>query len=296
MSPASGRRDRPRHRRRAFLAASLLALSPVAAARGLPADPAAGPPASPASDLPALLVRMDRAASLYRQAALSFSCREAIHSDGGPVLRFEYLYVVGKDGKLRDYRTRVGDSQALEVAPESIPVKHAMLRPYSWVFLFGRDRWTRLRYRVLETGKRLGRDAVLVAFEPVPPILPEINGWTGTAWVEPATGRILHVEAQEAESLETLRLFEAAMAPGEQAPAGGNRFPVMTATTDFGVEKGGMLFPTRATVEIEEHRFPGRGGRSSSTKVVYRILQTYADYRFFGVRAEEKQPRAVRPP
>jgi len=57
-----------------------------------------------------------------------------------------------------------------------------------------------------------------------------------------------------------------------------------------------MFLPTRATVEVEEHRIPGRGGRSSSTKVVYRLLQTYANYRFFGVRAEEKQPGTVRPP
>jgi hypothetical protein len=281
--------------RGALLAAALLALLPAAAARGSPADPALAPPPAPAADLPALLGRMDRAASLYRQAALNFSCRETIHKDGGSNLLYDYLYVVGQDGTLRDYRTRVGDAQAVEVRPESIPVKHAMLRPYSWVFLFGRDRWPRLRYRLLDPGEAPGREAVRVGFEPVPPILPELNDWTGTAWVEPATGRILRVEARKARDLETLGLFEAAMAPGEQPPGGQHRFPVLCVTTEFGVEKNRMLLPTRATVEIEEHRIPGRGGEPSSTKVVYRLLQTYANYRFFGVRAEEKQPGTVRP-
>lgn len=237
----------------------------------------------------------DRAASLYRQAALNFSCRETIHTDGGPVLRFEYLYAVGQDGRLRDYRTRVGDSQAVEVSPQSIPVKHAMVRAYSWVFLFARERWPHVRYRLLQTGRSLGHDAVLVGFDPIPPIRREVNDWTGTAWVEPSTGRIVSVAAKGAEDLEKLRLFEAAMAPGEQAPAP-HRFPVLTATTEFGVEKSGMLLPTKATVEIEEHRLPGGHGRAASTKVTYRVFQTYKNYRFFGVRAEEKQPPAVRPP
>jgi hypothetical protein len=298
VAPACAHRDPFPHARRLLLAASLLALAPAfAIARGSGGDPAPAPvaAAAPGVDLAALLERMDRAASLYRQAALNFSCRETIHTDGGPNLRFDYLYAFGKDGRLRDYRTRVGDSQAVEVSPHTLPVKHAMLRAYSWVFLFERERWPHLRYRILDTARTLGHEAVLVGFEPVPPIRREVNDWTGTVWVEPSTGRIVRVEAKGAEDLETLRLFEASMAPGERPPAP-HRFPVLIATTEFGVEKNGMLLPTKATVEIEEHQIPGRGGRAPSTKTVYRVLQTYANYRFFGVRAEEKQPPAVRPP
>src|SRR6185436_14906649 len=104
--------------------------------------------------------------------------------------------------------------------PQSSPVRHWLMRAYSWVFLFERNRWPHLRYRILETAQEDGRDVVLVGFEPVPPIRPEINEWSGTVWVEPVTGRTVRIEAGKADDLETLRLFEAAMAPGELPPAG----------------------------------------------------------------------------
>jgi len=234
---------------------------------------------------------MDKAASLYREAALKFSCRETIHADEGKVLHYEYLYVIAADGTFHDYRTRVGRS--VEVSPRSIPAKHSLVRAYSWVFLFGRGFWRHVRYRILGTGQAMGRDAVLVGFEPIPPLIKEINDWIGTAWVEPETGRIVRVEAEAADDLETLRAAEAVLAPAGVAR---RRFLVRSVTTEFGVEKNGMRLPSQATVEIEEHLVPGRDGRPSSSRVKARTVQTYKDYRFFGVTAEEKQPPAVSPP
>ena len=267
--------------------AALLALVPPGLLqRNLDAAPASDDAPSPDSDLADLLDRMDRAASLYRQAALKFSCLETLHTDAGKILRYEYLYVTEEDGTFRDYRTKFGDSQANEVSPRSIPVRHSLLRAYSWVFLFGRGFRRHLRYQILGTGQAMGRDTVLVGFEPIPPLLREINDWIGTAWVEPATGRLVRVEAKQAGDVQTFRAAEAALPPPGTAR---RRFPVRNATTEFGIEKNGMLLPTQAIVEIHEHLVPGRNGQPSSSRVTYRTIQTYSDYRFFGVTAEEKR-------
>ena len=275
-----------------LLFASLLALvAPVVPARDAGADPAPAPAPEPGGSLPVLLDRMDRAASLYRQAALKFSCRETLRTDGGKILRYEYLYVIGEDGTFRDYRTRVGDSQALEIGPTLIPVKHALVRAYSWVFLFGREFRRLVRYRLLGSAPSRGRESVLVGFEPIPPTRREINDWSGTAWVEPATGRILRIEAKGADDIAVLRAAEAVLPPGgDGPPVSRRRFLVRSATTEFGVEKNDMLLPSQAIVEIEEHLVPGRSGLPSSSRVIYRTVQHYTNYRFFGVNAEEKHP------
>jgi hypothetical protein len=272
-----------------LLVASLLALVPPGVpAQGAGAGPAPASSPEPGADLSALLDRMDRAASLYRQAALKFSCRETLRTDGGKILRYEYLYVIGEDGTFRDYRTRVGDSQALEIGPTSIPVRHSLVRAYSWVFLFGRDFRRLVRYRLLGSAPSRGRESVLVGFEPIPPTRREINDWSGTAWVEPATGRILRIEAKGADDLAVLRAAEAVPPPAGDGPR--RRFLVRSATTEFGIEKNDMRLPSQAIVEIEEHLVPGRGGLPSSSRVIYRTVQNYTNYRFFGVNAEEKHP------
>ena len=278
--------------------ASLLALAPPGPfprdAKAAPAAEAPSPAPETGVELPVLLDRMDRAASLYRQAALKFSCRETIRTGAGKILRFEYLYVIDDDGMFRDYRTKVGDSQALEVSPTTLPVNHWLSRAYSWVFLFGREFTRIVRYRLLGTGQADDRDTVLVGFEPIPPIRKEFNDWIGTAWVEPETGRIVRVEAKGAYDMETVRAAEAGLPPPGKGPRPDKlRFRVRSATTEFGVEKNEMLLPSEAVVEIEEHTVPGRDGRPSSSRVIYRTVQTYAGYRFFGVSAEEKQPRAT---
>ena len=286
MRPALGSGG-SHHRRVRWLAiASLLALVPEGA---LPRDPDDGPPPPEApfldEGLPDLLDRMDRAASLYRQAALKFSCRETIRPDRGRTLRFDYLYVTAEDGTFLDYRTRIGD--ATEVSPLTIPAKPSLLRAYSWVFLFERGFRPHVRYRILGIGEALGREAILVGFEPIPPIRREINDWVGTAWVEPASGRIVRVEAKGADDLQTLRAAEAVLPPAD-APR--RRFPVRSVTTEFGIERAGMLLPSEAIVEIEEYSVPGRNGQRSSSRVTYRTVQRYDDYKFFGVTAEEKHP------
>ena len=286
MRPAPGSGG-SNHRRVRWLAiASLLA---IASNGALPreSDDGPAPPEAPFLDegLTDLLDRMDRAASLYRQAALKFSCRETIRPDKGRTLRFDYLYVTAEDGTFLDYRTRIGD--ATEITPLTIPVKPSLLRAYSWVFLFERGFRPHVRYRILGTGEAMGREAILVGFEPIPPIRREINDWIGTAWVEPLSGRIVRVEAKGAIDLQALRAAEATLPP---AWAARRRFPVRSVTTEFGIERNGMLLPSQAVVEIEEHLVPGRNGRPSSSRVTYRTIQRYEDYKFFGVTAEEKHP------
>lgn len=263
-----------------------LFVAPGALAAGSEAPPAAPEPLLSELHLPSILDRMDHAASLYREGALKFSCRETIHSDG-KILQYEYLYVVAADGMFHDYRTRVGDSRGVEVPPRSIPVKHSLARAYSWVFLFERGFRRHVRYRILGTGEAMGRRTVLVGFEPIPPLINEINDWIGTAWVEPETGRVVRVEAKAANDQQTLQAAEAALESGTAR----RRFQVRSVSTEFGVEKNGMLLPSQAIVEMEEHLVPGRGGRPSSSRVMSRTVQTYANYRFFGVTAEEKHPR-----
>jgi hypothetical protein len=239
---------------------------------------------------------MDRAARLYSDTALKFACDETIATDKGVTHRFEYIYVLSEDGRFHDYRTKRGDSGGAEIPPDSIGLKQWLMQAYSWVFLFRSDRRPHVRTWLEGSGTALGIPATRVGFEPIPPISKELNYWTGTAWVDPANGQILRVEAKGADDLEADRALAAALAaapppttPTEERPV--QTFYVESVTTDFGVAARGMRFPSRATVEIRRYRVPGKGGRPFDEKVTYRLTQAYRNYRFFGVRSEETTGR-----
>ena len=255
----------------------LLTLLAVGAASVAGADPDGTGPG-------ALLRRLAGVARLYSDTALRFACNETIVADPGGTHRFEYIYVYGSDGKFRDYRTRPGSRSGREIDLATAHLPRWLGQAYCWAFLFRQQRWSQFKYELLGNGQALGRPALVLRFEPVAPIEKNVNDWYGTAWIDRESGQILRVEAQTPDDYDERMRFLKRLA----GSAAGPYFDFETVTTEFGVEKNGMRFPTEVTIERSRYTFPGHRGQVFDTTPVYRVRQTYDDYRFFNVRTAEE--------
>jgi hypothetical protein len=237
-----------------------------------------------------LLRRLAGVARLYSDAALRFACDETIVAEPGGTHRFEYIYVYGSDRKFRDYRTRPGSRSGREVDPAAAHLPRWLGQAYCWAFLFGEKRWSQFHYELRGDSEALGRPALLLRFEPVAPIEKNVNDWYGTAWIDRESAQILRVEAETPDDHGQRTKFLRRLAGGPAATAGpeSNYFDFETVTTEFGFEKNGMRFPTEVTIERSRYTVPGRRGRLFDRTIVYRVRQTYDDYRFFSVRTADE--------
>jgi hypothetical protein len=241
-----------------------------------------------------ILSGMDRASRLYLDTALRFTCDETMtvpFKGAHRVGHFQYIFVHQPDGSLQDYRMRPGEGVRPEADPGKMGFNHFLQRAYFWVLVFNSSRQGLFKYTVLGEAEALGVNAQMIRFEPIPPYRAEINDWFGTAWVDPETFQILRVEAMKADRHETWekmrRDLESLQAGDEDAA--GHYYEIQTATTEFGMVKNGMRFPSRAEVTSSLYYFskakvPDRANLAREE----RTLQTYKRYKFYGVRTRDE--------
>jgi hypothetical protein len=250
-------------------------------------------PAEPLADDDAafvdLLDRLGRMARLYADTALRFSCDETMKVRSGVSFSDSYIYVFGEDGAFHDYRARPGDRKGREIEPAHIPIPTFLNQAYSWVFQFRAERRGRIRYTLKGEEAALGVPAVAIVFEPILPIEPGINDWYGTAWVDPRTAQILKVEALQSADDDVRRQVEAARG---QASGDTRQFRLSTVTTEFGIVKNGLRFPSLAVIESRVHTLPNLG--MESVDIDYHVEQRYTNYRFFSVRSADEIERLTR--
>ena len=251
---------------------------------------------SEAVSLAGILKGLDRASRLYLDSALQFTCDETIaEPDLPPPLHrtFQYIFVHEEDGSLRDYRMEKGEGKRPEIDPARLGFHHFLQRAYFWVLLFHSSRQKLFHYELLDPGKTPAAGTVRIRFEAIPPYREALNDWFGTAWVDPRTFQIVHVEAMKADSHENAkRMSEDAenLKKTSIAETGHTRtYDVQTVSSDFGVVKNGMRFPTRTRVVSSVYALPGEVFHDRPHRLtVEHTVQAYRRYKFYSVRTKDE--------
>lgn len=269
-----------------FVIVALILLAPNVAAGSSPDD---------GDLLPRLLARLDRVASLYKDTALKFSCDEKIvydrHSRPSLFFEFEYVYEFSDKKGLLDYRV---DKRAPHPAGKTPPraylsdygLPYFLTRGYSWIFLFEGAHQSRHKYSLGDQTAVLGRKALAINFEPVPPVEYDVNDWIGTLWVDAETLQPLQVEAIKQVEREKELALQAAVDSTE--PLRGEEktgWAIGRVETEFTQEENGMRFPGKTTITGVHGKVRiRRGKRIAQESALFTVTQTYRNYRFFGVR------------
>src|SRR5882672_2951050 len=237
-----------------------------------------------------LLERLARVSELYRDAALRFSCEETITDSGlgGGTSHFDYIYVFDPRDGFKDYRTRKVRGRPRRVTLEKSRVPRFLSQAYSWAFVFAAARQRLHRYEILGEDTALGRAALKLRFEPIPPYYEELNSWFGTAWIDRETSQLLRVEAMRPDQRAEEGRLKADLA-GSMVWSALRRYLIERVSTDFTVEKNGMRFPAKVVIEMTRYVVRSLDtGRTSQVSPVYRVVQTYGHYQFFSVRTQEE--------
>ena len=304
----------------ALLIAALQLSTPASALEqtqpSLQADSAAGTVA-----MDVLLERMARVAELYNDNALRFSCGEEItythFSPSGKVLDrrrydLQYLYTYAQDseapadaegargGGLEDYRTildeQASDGTYREIQLEELALPNYLKRAYSWAFLFEEARQARYQFEIVGEENLHGVDALVLKFDPIPPYVRTVNDWFGKVWIDKASFQLLRVEANSSDALTDDG--PAVEEEEERDVYRAQTFTVTRITTDFAIEKNGMRFPSHAVLTANVTRRLAEDANllaaiigdtrefDGEVRTVFRVDQTYDDYRFFNVRSE----------
>ena len=208
--------------------------------------------------------------------------------------------VTERHGRLADYRTIRDDDAAeesyREIELEELALPNYLKQAYSWAFIFEEARQARYRFEILGEENVHGRDAFVLGFDPIPPYVRRVNDWFGKVWIDKESSQILRVEARSSDSLTE-------EPPGdeqgsEEAADEGMTYSVTSVTTEFAIEKNGMRFPSHAMLTASVSRRFGEGAHvvaaltgdvgeyETEVRTVFRVDQTYDDYRFFNVRSE----------
>ncbi len=264
--------------------------------------------------LQTILQRMARTASLFRDTALEFACREKIswRGFGKPgQAAFEYVFVYDDEKGFQDYRTVpfLGKRRKApeEISPDDLGVPWYLRSAYLWVFVFRDSRQLLHHYRLAGEEEVLGIQAVKIEFEPILPIRTKLNDWYGTAWVDPELGQLLKVVAFSPEDHKTKTLWEDFRAANitDETQA-----EFSTITTLFTEERNGLRFPGKVTLEQVRYRRkkdPSADGNLGKTLtrldghlvekekrggarqfVLLHVEQTYRKYQFFSVRTADE--------
>lgn len=287
----------------------LMAVSPMA--RGS---------SSTGQELDEILDTLARLSELYGDSALNFTCVERITQtrfksldriDSRASHSFDYFYVFNTVEEaaasggtlragLRDYRTDPGvavDGQANRIDPAELGLAH-LSRAYSWIFVFGLEASSSYFFIQEPDNTALGREALVIGFEPRLPIRRGLNDWSGRAWVDKETMQVLRVEA-----VTSAQYLAAAGERAANRTEGGlngspadDRYGFTHAEVEFGEEKNGLRFPSRSMLTGTMVRLDGGGygayreaarellERGIKMNRTFRVEQTYRDYRFFSVR------------
>ena len=271
--------------------------------------------AADAARLQTILQRMARTASLFRDTALEFACREKIswRGFGAPGLAsFEYVFVYDDKDGFQDYRTVpfLGKRRKApkEISPDDEGVPWYLRSAYLWVFVFRDSRQALHDYRLAGEEEILGIQAVKIEFEPIHPIRPKLNDWYGTAWVDPELGQLLKVVAFSPQDHATKAKFDGYSSAGIVDET---RAEFSTITTLFTEERNGLRFPGKVTLDqarymrqrdhlddgnmsrelvpqdgyLVEKKKPEPGVRKT---VLLHVEQTYRNYKFFSVRTADE--------
>jgi hypothetical protein len=277
--------------------------------------------ASGEASLAELLERLARVAQLYNDNALRFSCDEEItytlFGASGRVqdrrkynLEYMYIYEAAPEsspggegerrGRLADYRT-IHDEDApegsyREIELEDLALPNYLKQAYSWAFIFEEARQRRYEFEILGQERVHGADALIIGFDPIPPYVRRVNDWFGKVWIDRESSQILRVEARSSDSLTDDSTAEEQKP--EESEEGGVTFTVTNVITEFAIEKNGMRFPSHAMLTASVSRRFGEGAHvvaaltgdvgeyETEVRTVFRVDQTYDDYRFFNVRSE----------
>jgi len=250
-------------------------------------------------DLETVLERLGRLADLFEDQALSYACDEKIkwshYEYGVGVNRFSYVYARSESGEIEDYRTWPRGSRKKgvprEVSPDEYEIPTYLRNANLWVFAFKESRRARHTYRWAGEEAVLGRRALGIRFEPIPPHVEKINDWFGTAWIDAETSQLLRVVAHSVDDHAKLAALEAQLA-GElphtvKTPTVevATRHTIQQIITDFAVEKNGLRLPSKVQIELDRYRVVERRELLSTKKYkLSRVEQTYTNYQFFNVR------------
>lgn len=251
---------------------------------------------------------------MYRENALSFACDETIiaslFDSSGDLRRravheLQYIYTFEElppdaptDAfrRFRDYRTRrdvaPDEGEVEEVHLDTLDLPAATVRAYSWAFLFQAGLQQHYRFGLAGRERVLDRDALILSFEPVPPVVAGFNDWFGRAWVDAETHQVLRVEALQAGEFAELDAIERDRVRLE-IPRDGRI--VVRLNAEFGIEERDVRLPSKVTLTGEDFsmralNFDLPGNISSALpewelrgRVAFRIEQIYDNYRFFNV-------------
>ncbi len=255
-------------------------------------DTASSPGDGDESGLDILLPRLARASELFRDSTLKFTCDETITWSGqeidGGRQKFGYVYVYDEDKGFEDYRTwlRGGGKHPRDVSPSEVGVPAYLRSAFLWVFVFRDSRQDLHRYEIEGEETVLGRPAVKIRFEPIPPYRYKINDWFGWAWIDRQTAQPLKVEAYTPEDWERKQAFESDLGGLNWKSARELGYRIERIVTEFTVDKNGMRFP--GTVEIQRSLYKVFKKNRYEEKSLLQVRQVYRNYRFFSVRTAEE--------
>ena len=241
-----------------------------------PADPTTGE----------LFVELDRVASLYRESALGFECKETIyiHTDEGRrTVKMRYIYSRDENGQLIDRRVkRRGDGSGKTINKEIPEIEGALVRSYSWVFLFESSRWPYYRYELQGEEDLDGTPALKIILEPVEPIYEKVNDWYVTLYVDRETYLPLQVQSLQVRDMEIRNAYQRELAADNRS---WTPYDWKESITVFGAQHNGLCYPSESRIEMRRHTVPQYAGGQG--RRLYRIRQVYGDYRFFKVQTTE---------
>jgi hypothetical protein len=262
------------------------------------AGSAAGAGAPEPDEFERLLPRLVRVASLYRDSALKFDCRESmtytVFGEGKHAKKFAYLFVYDDEKGFGDYRlTRrqlKKESTQEKASPEDFGIRVFLKRAYLFTLVFDERLLPFHQYSPEGEEFVLGRRAIRIFVEPLPPMRAGWNDWLGWYWVDSETTQILKVEAYQDESAIAWVALQADLERAANSQQDfGRWYEIKKVTVEFGVEKNGMRFPSR--VELSRDGYWVRGGRPDASRKARRLAlttQVYSNYRFFEIKTAEE--------
>jgi hypothetical protein len=207
----------------------------------------------------------------YVRPGMSFSYRTPKR---GWVRTFVYDYqFIRKAGESVETRTlierdgRPTKEKNASLQTMAVRVQNALFGPTG---LFSADRQSRHEYKIAGEEKTGGRTVLLVDVVPRPPAEP--GHVVGRAWILEKDASILKIEWDQS----SVGGFEALQDIARKI----NAEPRLVSTTEYGVEKNGIRFPSRDTTEEAYILKDKKKALRSLTTIVYR------NYKFFTVETE----------
>jgi len=207
----------------------------------------------------------------YVRPGMSFSYRTPKR---GWVRTFVYDYqFIRKAGESVETRTlierdgRKTKEKNASLQTLAVRVQNALFGPTG---LFSADRQSRHHYSIAGEEKADGETVLLVDVVPRPPAEP--GHVVGRAWILERDASILKIEWDQS----SVGGFEALQDIARKIDAE----PRLVSTTEYGVEKNGIRFPSRDTTEEAYILKDKKKAVRSTTTIVYR------NYKFFTVETE----------